>query len=89
MVENWDLKNKDFKIIQLIVHRAKKHYGRINAMKMEMDLTVCHLNGCPLDLVELLAADDLAFTGDICGISNNIDRNTGKLLNYFTPEFTK
>lgn len=54
-----------------------------------MDLTATHLNGTPLELEDLLLADDANFGHDVCGISGNIDRETGQLLNCFLPRFAR
>jgi hypothetical protein len=55
---------------------------RINLI---MDVTACHANGNPLDLEKLAAADDFNVAHDVGGISRHIDRDTGKLLNFFSP----
>lgn len=54
-----------------------------------MDIEACISNGCPLDLVELLAADDLNFAHDVFGIHRHINRDTGKLENCFSPRFSE
>ena len=57
----------------------------VDPITLDMDLTACHLNGCPLDLVGLLNASNGDFNHDITGIVGNIDRATGKLGDHFTP----
>lgn len=52
---------------------------------LTMDLTACHANGCPINLVRLLDADDVTFGHDITGIQRHIDRRTGKLRRAFGP----
>lgn len=64
--------------------------GRRNAttadkMDVQMDVTACHANGCPLDLKKLLDADDFNFAHDIFGINQHINRKTGKLERFFVP----
>jgi hypothetical protein len=66
--------------------KLPKGYQRIN---LDMDLTACHLNGCPLDLEKLVAFDDFNLTHDVEGISAHIDRNTGKLTRCFLPRSAK
>lgn len=44
-----------------------------------MNLTACHLNGCPLDLQKLLDANDFLLAHDLQGIDRFLDRDTGKL----------
>lgn len=44
-----------------------------------MDITACHLNGCPLDLPGLADASIGDFNHDVMGIRKFINRETGKL----------
>lgn len=53
-----------------------------------MDLTACHLYGCPLDLAGLKEAKEGDFLHDLAGIQANIDKGTGKLLNCFLPRYS-
>jgi len=55
---------------------------------LNMDITACHLNGNKLRLSDLLVASNLHFMHDIVGISYNICRQSGKLLNCFSPRYT-
>ena len=48
-----------------------------------MDLTACHLNGCPLDLPKLMNARDSDFGHDVLGIRRYINRTTGQLEEQF------
>lgn len=50
-----------------------------------MDLKACHANGTPLDFEKFLGFDDLNFVHDFMGIRNHMDRNTGKLVDFFVP----
>lgn len=52
-----------------------------------MDITATHCNGCRLRLDELLGADNLNFSHDICGIYRHLDRGTGRLGGCFVPRF--
>lgn len=52
---------------------------------LTMDLTACHANGCPVDLVRLLDSDDVTFGHDLTGIQRHIDRRTGRLRRAFGP----
>ena len=58
---------------------------RINLM---MDLTACHANGNPLRLQDLIDADDFNLFHDVAGIARHIDRDTGRLTNFFSPRFS-
>ena len=55
----------------------------------EMDITVAHVNGCPLKLDELLAADDANFSHDVFGIRRHLNRKTGQLGDCFMPRYAK
>lgn len=54
---------------------------------LEMDITACHCNGCPLDLERFLAADETNFGHDFFGIHKHLSRTSGKLENCFYPRF--
>jgi hypothetical protein len=53
-----------------------------------MDLTCVHANGNPLRLRELLEADEFNFAHDVFGIREHLDRETGELLDFFSPRFS-
>ena len=84
--------SEDFYLIGKITQRcyemAKAHGVEIDYMICQMDITACHCNGTPLKLLQLLMSDNGDFAHDFCGIGNNIDRSTGKLLNFFVPRFS-
>lgn len=50
-----------------------------------MDLTECHLNGCPLDFDKMMTMGELDLAHDVGGIAQHLDRNTGKLKDGFVP----
>ena len=52
-----------------------------------MDVTATHNQGAPLQLRQLLAADDGDFAHDVFGIRRWLDRDTGKLAGCFTPRY--
>ena len=83
----------DIPIIQRIAHRAVKMADeggwQYKEKDAQMDITACHCSGNPLLLKELLEADDFDFAHDVFGIHKNLDRNTGKLLNFFSPRYSK
>jgi hypothetical protein len=54
----------------------------------DMDITATHVNGCPLRLDDLLAADEFNFAHDVFGIRRNINRETGTLENCFSPRYS-
>lgn len=87
---NWNATKEDTILISKIVKRIQeKSVGQFRPMDLDMDITACHLNGCPLKLEELLLADDFNLFHDIAGISNHIDRRTGKLTDCFVPRFAQ
>ena len=85
----------DLVIIEEIVDRAlamyrqhKNKYDKpYDRMDCHMDITVCHANGCPLRLRELLEADDSNFAHDVFGIRRHLNRETGQLEDCFLPRF--
>jgi len=89
----WASKKEETELIQKIVQRALKYWERLgldmNRSNLEMDISACHANGCPLELQKLLDADDFNFIHDIAGIMQHINRKTGKLKKLFLPRFAK
>lgn len=91
---NWKASTKEeVRTINAIAHRAVKHAAlrgiEYSVMDADMDLTATHLNGCPLRLEELLAADDFNFDHDVFGIRRHMNRETGRLENCFLPRFAR
>lgn len=78
--------------IEQIVERALRDHPTVlrkrDRMDLQMDLIACHMAGCKLDLDRLLAADDANFAHDVFGIRRHIDRDTGRLMNFFWPRFS-
>lgn len=87
---SFDATKEDLDLITKIVYRALGEGTRdTNRIKnAHMDLVACHCNGNPLDLKALLEADDFNFWHDVGGITENLNRTTGKLENHFLPRFT-
>lgn len=69
---------------------VKQTRGRsVDRLALMMDLSACHANGTPLRLDELAdTADEFSFIHDVGGISRHIDRDTGKLLDCFSPRYS-
>ena len=90
---NWDIGTADQAIIEKIALRAHTLAGRQGAasdlFSRMMDVTACHLNGCPLKLDALLAAEEFDFAHDVFGIGRHIDRRNGTLKDCFLPRFAK
>lgn len=89
---NFKASKQDAGTIEAIVLRAENLRETINGqetdrLSLTMDLTATHLNGTPLCLADLLAADDFNFAHDVFGIERHINRRTGKLQNCFLPRF--
>lgn len=85
---------EDAKLIGQIVARFSTAYeaeicAPTRRMNLEMDITACHLNGCPLDLQGLLGASDFEFAHDVQGIRIHIDRATGHLFGCFSPRYAR
>lgn len=92
MAINWNASKEDMLKVEAIVTRviniAAEHGTKLNRVGLTMDVTACHLNGCPIDLEQLLTADRADFMHDVYGIQNHIDRGTGELLDCFLPRYT-
>jgi len=85
----WDkLKKEDCKIIVEIVSRYVLHCPDLNYLNCIMDLEACHIF-CPIDLIGLLQSKDGDFFHDVCGIFRHIDRETGRLNNFFIPRYAR
>lgn len=87
---NWKTTKKDSRLIRAIVDRAMAIFEAdpdITYSKSDchMDIRACHVNGCELDLERLLSFPDADFGHDVFGIRRYIDRDTGKLTDYFVP----
>ncbi len=89
MPVKFDCSKDDHANIREITTRAMtlSHQFNVNVeeLALNMDITACHANGCPLDLQKLLAADDFNFTHDVFGISRHLNRKTGQLEDCFVP----
>lgn len=66
---------------------ARQGGDRFTLMDIHMDVAATHCNGCPLRLDALRDADPFNFAHDILGIRRNLNRETGKLENSFSPRF--
>lgn len=84
----FDASEADSEIIEKIVDRAAELEESVDKMQLEMSITACHLNGCPLRLQDLLEADNFNFGHDVFGIHNHISRENAQLQNCFLPRFS-
>ena len=80
--------SKEYEIISKIADRAAALLA-FDKATVFIDISNCHENGCPLRLEDLLAADDVNFAHDICGINRNLNHYTYRLDNCFVPRFAK
>lgn len=74
------------RFVRSMVELGDRHW---DTLSVEMDITACHLNGCPLRLGALLEAEAASFAHDVGGIIANLDRETGRLRNHFQPRFAR
>jgi len=73
--------------VDMIVAKLPEHRQNMHTI---MDITACHNHGCPLDLEAMATSTDrFSVIHDVGGISANINRDTGKLENFFVPRFAK
>ena len=92
IIIDWSkITKKDQKIIDRIVKRAmvasRKHNLGLDVVSVEMDIKAVHLK-TRLELERWVSADDFNFAHDVCGIIRHLDRETGKLKDYFVPRFS-
>jgi|GEM_PF-998070 len=85
---NWNATKEDCELIKKIAKRAVELWPEADALNVVMNITATHLNGCPLDLPELLHADEVIFQHDIAGIAHFLDREDGRLVG-FVPRCAK
>lgn len=83
----WEATKEELLKMSEIYNRYKKMIGSGGRPKMDfiMDIEATHCNGCPIDLDKLLDTPDFDFMHDIAGITNCLDRETGKLKDCFLP----
>jgi hypothetical protein len=79
---------EEAQLISAIVQRARLS-GSQRGLNLSMDLAATHANGCPLDLERLLKAPRFDFWHDLYGITEHLDRTTGRLLHCFVPRCAK
>ena len=88
---NWIITKQDGDLITKIAKRALAKAEELgiqyDMMTATMDITACHLNGCPLKLTQLLNADNFNFVHDVFGIRQHINRETGELEDCFVPRY--
>jgi hypothetical protein len=89
----FDTSRFETRIIDEIAQRAMGLSARtgdpFTKLDISMDITAVHCNGCPLRLEALRDADDFNFAHDILGIRRHLDRETGRLGDYFIPRFAE
>lgn len=88
----FDISQEDVVLVGMVVTRFLDFLRtrgvlptEVHAKNLHMDLGATHCNGCPLDLSGLMAMELTPFVEDVMGISKNLDRTTGKLLNFYRP----
>ena len=90
---NWDITPDDMRLIQAIVERGiamwKAQGIQLDPLRAAMDISACHANGCPLELMRFLMSDSTDFVSDFSGIGMHIDNRSGKLVNDYKPIFRK
>lgn len=84
---SFDVSPMDAWLIRKLAQRARTLGDQRDQTSIEMDLTAVHANGCPLVLQGLLKADDFNFLHDVYGIARHLDRDSGKLTNFFLPRY--
>jgi len=89
---NWDLSLEEEVLVGKIAEKAIKQvkliYPKISKLDLIMNIVAVHNENGKLRLEDWLNADDQNFFHDIFGIMRHIDKETGKLKNFFEPRFT-
>ena len=89
---NWDLSLEEEVLVGKIAEKAIKQvkliYPKISKLDLIMNIVAVHNENGKLRLEDWLNADDQNFYHDIFGIMRHIDKETGKLKNFFEPRFT-
>lgn len=89
---SFDCPEAERKIIRAIARRARDLYLEQSvdrsALDIDMDICATHCNGNPLRLADLLASDDFNLLHDVSKIARHLDRDTGKLGDFFRPRFS-
>ena len=81
------LNYEDAEALEIIVRRACLLVPGLVFSSTALDITVVHVNTCPLKLRELMKAPDSDLIHDAVGIVNHIDRETGELKHCFYPRY--
>lgn len=83
---------KEMLLIDKITERALKAFKTIGIererMQVEMDIVFTY-GLCCLRLKDLSEASRADFAHDILGIDKNLNRETGKMDNFFLPRFSR
>ena len=86
---SFDVTAGEMAVIREIAKRACELFPQTADLEqIEMDVTVTHANGNPLDLETMLDSQDNDFMHDIAGIYLHLNRDTGKLMDCFDPRFS-
>jgi hypothetical protein len=90
-ITNWEITREDHDLLVQVADRALSELAGYPDDKhtLIMDLNACHANACALDFKGLLEAPLQDFSHDICGIRQHINRDTGKLEDFFTPRYAR
>lgn len=79
---------KDLVLIMRIEKRAENIYPNTEVLSLSTAIAKCHCSGNRLRLGALLEAKESEFIYDTLGILWNINMETGKLENGFSPRYT-
>jgi hypothetical protein len=81
-------KRQEIQLIMAIANRAARTLNMPHhSMTFSMDLELCHSKN-PLRLQEMLYSKDADLIHDVCGINKNLNHDTGKLENCFSPRYS-
>jgi hypothetical protein len=88
-ITNWEISKPEFDLLVQVADRALAAFTHYPDDKrtLVMDLMACHANACALDFKSMLEGPLQDLSHDIYGIRKHINRDTGKLEDFFTPRY--
>ena len=87
-VEFAEFTDAERRYVKRIVKRLKEYSSDLDSLEVTMDLAAVHKT-TPLRLRALSTADKMNLLHDIYGIRDNLDRDTGRLKEFFFPRFAQ
>lgn len=81
----FDATKEERALVKTVVDRAVEINPRLDRLSTTMDLLAAHANGNPMDFAKLATVETFTLMHDVYGIARHLDRETGKLGDFFSP----